>query len=59
LEDKYDALEELTRGTKEWNAAVREINSSVLDLINNYPELASFVENKEGVLTIDINSEGV
>jgi hypothetical protein len=59
LEDKYDALEELTRGTKEWNAAVREINSSVLDLINNYPELASFVENKEGVLTIDINSKGV
>lgn len=59
LEDKYDALEDLTRGTKEWNAAMREINSSVLDLIDKYPELAKFVENIDGVLTIDVQSEGV
>ena len=59
LEDKYDALEDLTRGTKEWNAAIREINSSVLDLIDKYPELAKFVENIDGVLTIDVHSEGV
>lgn len=59
LGDKYKALDELTKGTKEWNKAVQEINSSVLDLIGEYPELAKFVENKEGVLTIDVESSGV
>ena len=59
LEDKYQVLEDLTRGTKEWNEAVREINNSVLELITDYPELANFVENKTGVLTIDLNSNEV
>lgn len=59
LEGKYKALEELTRGTKEWNEAVQAINDSVLDLVADYPELAAFVENKNGVLTIDVNSQGV
>ena len=59
LDGKYKALEDLTRGTKEWNEAVQDINSSVLDLIDEYPELAKFVEKKEGVLTIDVNSDGV
>jgi hypothetical protein len=59
LDGKYKALEDLTRGTKEWNDAVRDINSSVLDLIDEYPELAKFVENKEGVLTIDMESNEV
>ena len=59
LEGKYDALDELTRGTEAWNDAVKDINDSVLELIDNYPELAKFVENKEGVLTIDMESDGV
>lgn len=59
LDGKYKALEDLTRGTEEWNKAVEEINNSVLDLIAEYPELAAFVENKEGVLTIDVESDGV
>ena len=59
LGDKYDALDELTRGTEEWNEAVKDINDSVMDLIDEYPELAKFVENKRGVLTIDVESEGV
>ena len=59
LDDKYKALDDLTRGTEEWNEAVKDINQSVLDLINEYPELAKFVENKKGVLTIDVNSAGV
>jgi hypothetical protein len=33
LETGYEALESLTRGTKEWNEAVKNINNSVLDLI--------------------------
>ena len=59
LDNKYDSLDELTRGTKEWNEAVEDINDSVMDLIAEYPELAKFVENKKGVLTIDVESEGV
>ena len=57
LDEKYKALEKLTEGTKEWNDAVRDINYSVLELIDQYPELARLVENKDGVLTIDIESE--
>ena len=53
LSSKYDALDELTRGTKEWNEAVQEINSSVLDLIDEYPELASAVSSDNGVLKLD------
>jgi hypothetical protein len=30
-----------------------------MELINNYPELASLVTNKDGVLTIDLDSEEV
>lgn len=59
LDGKYEALEELTQGTKEWNEAIRDINNSVLDLIDEYPELAKFVENKSGVLTIDVDSDEV
>ena len=40
LESGYDSLQDLTRGTEEWNKAVKEINNSVLDLISKYPELA-------------------
>ena len=59
LDSKYDTLEDMRRGTEEWNKAVQETNDSVLDLIDTYPELASLVENKGGVLTIDTNSEEV
>jgi hypothetical protein len=59
LDGKYKALEDLTRGTEEWNDAVRDINNSVLELIDEYPELAKFVENKEGVLTLDVESDEV
>jgi type II secretory pathway pseudopilin PulG len=59
LDDKYAGLDDLTRGTQEWNDAVNEINNSVLDLIDEYPELASLVENKDGVLHLDTESEEV
>ena len=59
LDGKYEGLEKLTQGTKEWNEAVSDINGSVLDLIEEYPELAKFVENKEGVLTIDMDDSSV
>lgn len=57
LADKYAALEELTQGTKEWRDAVREINNEVMDLVDQYPELASLIKNENGVLTINLESE--
>jgi hypothetical protein len=59
LDDKYKALDELTRGTREWNEAVIALNNEVLSLVDKYPELASLVKNEGGVLTLDINSDEV
>ena len=59
LDDKYQALENIIKGTKEWGEAIKDINTSVLDLIGQYPELAKFVENRQGTLTIDVNSQEV
>ena len=59
LSDKYDSLNKLTRGTKEWNAAVQDINNSVLDLIEEYPALSEFMKSKNGVLTLELDNEGV
>ncbi len=53
LDDKYKTLDELTVGTQEWRDAVAEVNSKVMDLIETYPELASAVENVNGVLEIN------
>ena len=51
--EKKDNLEELTKGTQEWKDAVFELNQQVLQLMKDFPELASFVENTDSVLTID------
>jgi hypothetical protein len=59
LENGYEQLEDLTRGTEEWNKAVENLNNSVLDLITKYPELAKFVDNEAGVLTIDLDDANV
>ena len=59
LGDKYNKIDEFTEGTREWRDAVQEVNQGILDLINNYPELAAFVQNQGGVLKIDFESEGV
>ena len=52
-EDAKKSLDEMIYGTREWRDAVQEVNSQVLDLIQKYPELASAVENINGVLSID------
>ena len=59
LSDKYSALEELTAGTREWRDAIKEINDEVLTLIDEYPELAKFVQREDGVLKLDIESDEV
>ena len=52
-------LNGLTEGTTEWKDAVEGLNEEVINLIREYPELAKFVKNKQGVLTIDIDSAAV
>ena len=51
--EKKDNLEELTKGTQEWKDAVFELNQQVLQLMKDFPELAAFVENIDGVLAIN------
>lgn len=51
--EKKDNLEELTKGTQEWKDAVFELNQQVLQLMKDFPELAAFIENVDGVLTIN------
>lgn len=59
--EAYDtAVEKLNsciKGTDEWNAALKEVNDTVLSLLETYPELLGqkdlFTRNSEGVLEID------
>ena len=50
LDEKYETLENMTRGSQEWLDTVREINSEILDLMNNYEEVQ--IVNENGVLKI-------
>lgn len=51
LANTTDTLDDLTRGTEEWNEAVRNINASVLELLDRYPELVTMItKTEEGVL---------
>lgn len=57
LKDKHTALDDLTKGTQEWNDAVFELNQQMLELIKTYPQLSEFIRNEGGVLTIDYKIE--
>ena len=48
---KSAALENLAIGTTEWKNAVQELNGEVLDLVEQYPELAKFVDSSKGYLS--------
>ena len=54
-----DELKNLAYGTDSWREAVEKLNDQVIDLIQKYPQLAQFVKNKDGVLTIDTESAEV
>lgn len=56
--DIRDAMAEMTEGTQEWNDALKESNEQVLNLLQNYPELAKYVtRDSDGQLSIA--SEGL
>ena len=57
--DGYDTavekLNECTKGTEEWNDALKEVNNSVLDILQDFPELAGQIQtarDANGMLTI-------
>ena len=52
LGEQQTKLASLTRGTQEWKDAVKDVNSEVLELIRKYPQLAKYVDNKNGILSI-------
>ena len=59
--DAYDTavekLKDCVKGTDEWNAALKEVNDTVLSLMKSYPELLSqknlFTRDANGMLVID------
>ena len=52
------ALSELTKGTEQWYDKVNELNDKVLQLIQNFPELAQYIETDEnGLLYFKENGE--
>ena len=57
IDNRSNEIEELARGTTAWKNAVHELNNEVLDLLEKYPELSTFVKNEGGVLTIDYEKE--
>lgn len=46
-------LGNLKTGTAEWTEAVVELNNQVLELLKTYPQLAEYINNNSGILTID------
>ena len=52
IKDAQTTLATLTKGTQEWKQAVIELNNQILQLLDKYPELAQFISNKDGVLSI-------
>lgn len=53
LGQAQDNLDGLVVGTNEWNAALQDVNSQVLALIENFPELAQYMSvGSDGRLSI-------
>lgn len=55
--DLVEVLNGCTKGTKEWRDALDKVNSTALDLLSKYPELAKvenlFTRSSSGALQID------
>lgn len=52
-----DALDECVKGTQEWRDALSEVNNAVIDLIQQFPELTTMV-NEAGEKAITRNADG-
>ena len=52
LNNARSTLNGLKKGTEEWNEAVIALNEQMLQLLETYPELAKYLTNEDGVLTL-------
>ena len=53
LQELTEEFEDLQKGTEAWNQKLLEINSTVLELIDKYPQLREFMSvDKNGMFTI-------
>ena len=59
IDGKSAVLENLAVGTTEWKNAVQELNGEVLDLVEQYPELAQFIDSGDGYLKLDMEGSRV
>jgi hypothetical protein len=57
LESATKTIEELTEGTADWHKALQDVNSEILTLIREYPELRKYVTTDENGL-MSISEEG-
>lgn len=52
-EESVKALDNIRKGTEEWDEAVQKLNSDILELLKSYSGLAQYVsEDEDGVLSI-------
>lgn len=56
LDEKYDAIENATRGTQEWRDAIKQVNDEVLNLLNTYEGL-EVKRDEQGILHITNQEE--
>lgn len=53
-----DKLGECTKGTAEWRDALRQVNNEVMDILSEYPELATMVNEETGEKAITYGKNG-
>lgn len=46
------AIDSMKSGTEEWKNKIQEANEIVIDLLNRYPQLAKYIDDTNGRLTI-------
>ena len=56
IKEKENNLEGLATNTREWKAAVTELNNEILDLIELYPKLGKFIISENGILGLSSES---
>lgn len=57
IESQQDIFDDLIVGTQEWDTAVQNLNNSILELLQLYPEIASAIEYVDGHLSLNTQSE--
>jgi hypothetical protein len=59
LEESYDTIDNLIEGTQEWRDAINDANTQVLNLLDNYPELANYITTDSESGLMQLSDEGI